>query len=445
MKKITAMILALMMALLTFAAAAAAGEASLQPDLYDLYDMSGEKPKWLGVAISAYEGILLVPTVTMPEKLSFLSISDGRNTWQAEAAAPDATETLALIVSDVETVRPSIGMCRLVDSGSDISPANCYVLTGDENMSRINRIVYSMTPVTWRGMDCLLVTMSGPAGLGSPLLTGDDRLAGIAVAEWTEGENRMLFLAPDGLYQSMSEALETFTGVNGQYGPPAGFEVTADGNVVTFNWANMQMPETKEGEALYLVVADTKNSYLTYYRIDQDTECEMVLTPGRTYSSGILASADTPDRLPDATVETVLAPAEKLTDYEFTSKICAVAEAPEDGLKDGELPVPVTEVTEELLRSGRAHFYSSTTYRVTEPIEGIPLLITLTDPDGQNYRYLSEWLYDPSYMNDDTWAVSFAETGLLGFLNESGYPKGTYVIDFYIGGKLADTCVFELK
>ena len=443
MRKITALLMAL---LIVFAAAAGAGEEeNLQPDLYDLYDVSGESPRWLGVAISAYEGILLVPTFTMPDNLSDLSITDGKNVWAAEAAAPDATETLAMIVYDVDTVKPAIGMCRLVDAGSGISPANCYVLTGDENMSRINRTVYSIMPTTWRGMSCLLVSMSGPAELGSPLLTTEGRLAGIAVAEWTEGRNRMLFLSPEGLYQSMSEALDVFTGANGLYGPPTGFEATADGNVVTFRWADMQMPETKEGEELYLVVTDTKNTYLTYYRIDQDTECTMVLTPGRTYNSGILASAGTPDRMPDSTVETVLPAAEKLTDYGFVSKVCAVAEAPEGGLKGDELPVPVTEVTEELLRSGRAYFYSSTTYQVTETIEDIPLLITLTDPNGQNYRYLSGWLYDPSYMNDDTWAVSFTDTGLLSFLNESGYPKGTYEIDFYIGGRLADSCVFELK
>ena len=75
---------------------------------------------------------------------------------------------------------------------------------------------------------------------------------------------------------------------------------------------------------------------------------------------------------------TVLPAAEKLTDYGFVSKVCAVAEAPEGGLKGDELPVPVTEVTEELLRSGRAYFYSSTTYEVTETIEGSAFQIAST-------------------------------------------------------------------
>ena len=86
--------------------------------------------------------------------------------------------------------------------------------------------------------------------------------------------------------------------------------------------------------------------------------------------------------MPDSYAVTVLPPAEKLTDYGFTSVVCAIAEAPEEGLPENGLPTPVTEVTEELLRSGRAYFYSFSTYEVPDTIEGISLLITLTDPEG---------------------------------------------------------------
>ena len=185
---------------------------------------------------------------------------------------------------------------------------------------------------------------------------------------------------------------------------------------------------------------------LTYYRIDDtETSCDMLLTPGRTYHSGIAASAETPSQVPDSYAVTVLPPAEKLTDYGFTSVVCAIAEAPEEGLPANGLPTPVTEVTEELLRSGRAYFYSSSTYEVSDTIEGISLLITLTDPEGNNYRYVSGWIYDPSYMDNDAWAVSMNDTGLLEMLNDSGYPAGTYEMAMYIGGALADSFTFELK
>ena len=107
--------------------------------------------------------------------------------------------------------------------------------------------------------------------------------------------------------------------------------------------------------------------------------------------------------------------------------------------------VPVTAVTEELLRSGRAWFYSSSSYKVAESISDISLLVTLTDPDGVNYRYESSWLYDPSYMNEDTWYLSLQETGLTSSLDQNGYPKGIYEVAFYVGGDLADQFSFELK
>ena len=48
-------------------------------------------------------------------------------------------------------------------------------------------------------------------------------------------------------------------------------------------------------------------------------------------------------------------------------------------------------------------------------------------------------------MANDAWSVPFEETGLLDMLNANGYPKGVYLLTYYIGGKLADVYTFELK
>ena len=105
----------------------------------------------------------------------------------------------------------------------------------------------------------------------------------------------------------------------------------------------------------------------------------------------------------------------------------------------------IAEVTEELLRSSRAYFYSWSTYEVTENIEGKSLLVTLTDPNGNNYRYESGWLYSPDYMAEDIWYLSLAETNLTSILNADGYPAGVYRVAFYVDGLLADEFSFELK
>ena len=106
--------------------------------------------------------------------------------------------------------------------------------------------------------------------------------------------------------------------------------------------------------------------------------------------------------------------------------------------------MPVTEVTEELLRSGRAWFYSSSSYDVEEQIDGLTLLVSRTTPAGENYRYVSGWIYDPAYEKEDTWFVSMDDTGLLDNLNQDGYPAGKYELAFYVDGKLGDAFFFEL-
>ena len=442
MKKILALLLVLLLAA-AVSAASAEEEKAPGPGLFDLYSMDGDAPLWLGTAVSPYEGILVTAATVLPAELNHLAVTDGVNVWDAEASAQDSAGICVMILYNTESQKPSAG-CFDLDAGA-ARPADCYVLTGDGHLSRINRAVYGASAITWRSAPCLLLSLSGNAAPGSPLISEDGKLAGIAVGEWAEGTDRVIFLSAEGMIQSMAESLDAFTG-QASIASPEGLEITLDTNRATFDWSGMALPERAEGEELYLIVADTMNSYLTYYRLDsEETSCSMILTPGRTYHSGVAACAEAPSMVPDSYAVTAVPPAEKLTDYHFVSNVCAFAEAPAEGLPENGLPTPVTEVTEELLRSGRAYFYSSTAYDVAASMDGITLLITLTDPNGNNYRYESGWLYDYTLRAEDTWAVSLEETGLLEMLNSDGYPAGTYEVAMYIGGALADSFTFELK
>ena len=223
-----------------------------------------------------------------------------------------------------------------------------------------------------------------------------------------------------------------------------GLEKT-DRNFVTFDWSGMTLPEKAEGENLYLVIADLANDYLNFYPAETEMRTfSALLAPGRVYVSGILASAQSPSDLPEHFEVTVVPPAQKLTEYGFHPILTAVAEMPADA-KDGDIPVPVTEVTEELLRSGNAYFYSASAYEVDGQVEGKTLLVTLTDPQGNVYRYESSWLYAPEYMKEDVWFIPLTESGLIWSLNQDGYPKGEYQMAYYVEGELADSFTFELK
>ena len=392
--------------------------------------------------MAGHGGLLVTAAGVLPEEMAHLAVTDGVNVWDAQAAADDQAGLAVMIVFDPEEKQPLIGSFELDDGSTH--PTDCCVVTGDENMSRVNRSVYSVTPMTWRGADCMVLSLSGDAAPGSPLVTPEGKLAGIAVGEYAEGSGRVIFLTAEGLVRSLAESLEALTGdISAE--PPEGLTLTMDTNLATIDWSGMTLPETAEGESLYLVIQDTMNSYWTYVPVNGDgTSVSMILTPGRTYRYSLAAYAGEPDGISFPYGEIELPEAEKMTDYGFVSRKIAIAEAPE-GMKGTDLPIPVAEVTEELLRSGDAYFYSASTYQVTERIEDISLLVTLTDPNGNNYCYQSGWLYDPEYMEDDTWAVPLDDTGLLEMLNKYGYPAGTYEVAMYIGGKLADSFTFELK
>ena len=417
----------------------------LEADLFDLFDFGGESMTWKGVAIPMSDGLLITSAANIGTESGYLAVSDGSSMWEAEDIRLDDSGVVALILYD-ETVNPPARTCyAMPDADWPRTAADLTVRSGDEMTSRLNRAVLSMSNLTWQSRDCLLLTLSDSVVPGAAVLTESGALMGMIVAEYGEGENRYVALTLDGIYQILTEEAAKEPAFNLTDNPPEGYEVRVDGNLVTFDYSKMTMEPAGENETIFLVVADSRNAYMTYFPIDEgEGYYQMVLTPGRTYVSGFIRGSDVPDDYPAQTAVTTLPEAEPLTDYNFHSVLCCLAEGPAEGMEDDELPTPVTEITEEFLRSGRAYFYSSSTYEVPEMMEET-LLITLTTPTGENLRHVSGWVYDPELGENDTWAMPMSDTGLLDLLNLDGYPKGVYELAFYVGGELGDRMLFELK
>ena len=444
MKKALVLLLALLLACAAFARAEET--AAKEPDLFDLWDCSGTEKAWLASAVPITEGVLLTSWSVIPENTDHLEVSDGKETWKVEAVMPDSTGLVATVFFEPGDRKPRWGTWSLLPFGSSVSAGSCTVRWGDEWGSRINRRVLSAAPLVLDGIRFLLLALPEQVPLGAPVLTAEGELAGIVAAYYAEGDNRVLLLPADELARVLTEASEKLGGMPGFGDAPEGFLVKADKNLVTFDWTDMVLPERTENQTLYLIVVDAQNSYLNFFPAEKEERTHtMLLTPGRVYMAGIMACESTPDRAPDRFAVVVVPPADKLTAFGFRSVVCAVAEAPEGGVTDDNPPVPVTEVTEELLRSGRAYFYSTSTYRVTENLPDNTLLVTLTDPEGGNYRYESSWIYGPEYMENDTWYIPLTDSGLLSGLDRNGYPRGVYRLDFYVNGEHADTVAFELK
>ena len=417
-----------------------------EADLFDLWDFGDESPSWVGFAVPVTEGILVTSPACLPDNTEDLVISDGKSLWEVKAVLPDGDNLLAFILFDPADKPARYGEYVFLPYGESADVSSCYIRYGDAMNSRINRAVLSAEQLYWKGHNCYLLSLSDPVPLGSPLVTSDGMLAAIVTAEWAEGLNRVLALPMEEVAGSLIGVAGLVKNLPPWQDAPEGLVVTLDKNLATIDWKEMVLPEKTAGEKIYLVIADTGNRYLNYYPAETK-ECSLttLLTPGRLYLAGIVVSDHVPDMLPNQFTVISVPQVKKLTEYHFRPVLTAIAEAPESGLKNGELPVPVTEVTRDLLQSGRAYFYSHTTYEVTKEIGNCTLLVTITDPDGMNYRWESSWIYSPDYMEKDIWSVSLKESGLITALEENGYEAGWYRMAFYVDGSLADSFDFYLK
>ena len=440
MKKRMAFLTALVM-LLTMTAAF--GETAGTPDLYDMYIWKENGRQWVCTAVPIIEGVAVVSAPGLPDSLNGAEIWDGKAFRAVDTVLTVADRTLSVLLFETDGEVPGIAPYDFLEAGKALRTGELLVRSGDWLQSRINRAVYDAASITWKGRDALLLTLSGDTTPGAPLITAEGLLAGIVVAEYAEGFNRYVALTIGEVTNSLQEAAALLEYEDAD-NRPEGYAVVTDRNLVTFDWSGVTLPERAEGETLYHIVADSESSYLTYIEVSENmTQQTMLLTPGRIYLSGLGVYTKLPDDMPEQLAVTVLPAAEPMTDYQFRSKVLAIAELPADA-PDGTMPTAMDEVSETLLRSGRACIYSLSSYVVDSVLNDSTLLITLTAPDGSNYRYESGWVYDPSYMSEDEWYVTLEDTGLLEMLNQSGYPEGVYTLDMYIDGKLADSASFQL-
>ena len=417
-------------------------EEEKQADLFSLWETNGENRTWIAAAVPFSEGVLITSPGELPESPEQITVSDGENFWETKAVIPDRTGMIALVFYDREDKTVNRGTWPLMPWGMSVPSASCTVRYADQEGRLNNCEVLAAEDIRMQERRFLLLTLTEPVQPGSAVLTGDGYLAGVVTAEWAEGINRVLALPAEEIAGSLQEAAALLNNLPEWGKAPEGLNVTMEKNRVTIDWRNMTLPEKAEGETLYMVLLDTGNNYLNFYPAEtSERTFSTTLTPGRFYAVGPVASAGKPDDIPEMFTTFAVPQAQQLTDYGFHSVLTAIAEAPEEG----ETPVPVTEVTEVMLRSGRAYFYSHSAYEVTETVEGKTLLVTLTDPDGVNYIYRSSWVYMPEYMTEDIWYVPLKETGLTDALDRNGYPAGIYRMAYYVDGDLADEFEFELK
>ncbi len=445
MRKVTALLTALIL-FLTAASAHAQddGTENIQYGVFDLYDMNGESAVWTGVGIPVLPGLVILPEVNMPENRDGLMLMDDSGMWDAEIIIPIEGTHVAFISFDAETTVPKISPWPMMTIPGLPDPNLIFVYHTNASGDRIFRPASAVTTLTWEGMDCMTLTLSGSVQPGDPVLTEGNELAGMILAECSEGVNRYIALTVTGIYSLVKHLSDVVGDLSKGMEAPEGFTVTLEKNRVRFDWSKVSLTPT-EGMNLYLVVADAENDYLNFGPADTgETSGTMLLTPGRTYLSGLLESEKEPEELPKGLTVTELPAAEQLTAHGFTAvKTALVRSESGDPLSD-KAPVTLETVTAEDVKNGYVFFYSHSAYDVEEETEDT-LLISMVTPDGMDYRYVSGWIYSPSYEQADIWVTSMKDLGFADVLENKNYMAGEYRISYYVGGELADSFAFVIQ
>ena len=235
-----ALIIALTIALAAPAVPAAAEETPpAGADLFDLYIYEGDGMTRVGCAAPLMDGILV--TAATVGRRDGLAVSDGRAAWDAELAYTEKNGLLTVVFYDSGEHAPALGNYQLPPFGEALTGDSLHVRGGDDEGSRINRAVRHVSVIPWMGTECLLLNLSGPAEIGSAVLTDQGELAGILAAQYAEGENRYIAMTAESIYRAAAEAAENLQSLDLTASGPEGYTVTAEENLVTFDWSGMEM------------------------------------------------------------------------------------------------------------------------------------------------------------------------------------------------------------
>ena len=200
MKKLLALLLALTM-LIT--AGTVFAETGGTPDLYDLYDPTGNGRTWVGTAIPITDGVAITSPIGMPETVKDLEIWDGTNYRKISETLSTADGKVLVLLHETDGAKPGIPAFDFVEYGVSVPAGELLVRSGDWMRSRVNRAVYDLTPITWNNREAMVMTLSGDTAIGSPLITADGRLAGMITAEYAEGVNRYVALSISEITRSL--------------------------------------------------------------------------------------------------------------------------------------------------------------------------------------------------------------------------------------------------
>lgn len=292
------------------------------------------------------------------------------------------------------------------------------------------------------GSDYALVYTAQQAMLpGGILLDENGAVCGVTLAAYGEGINRYVAVADQAL-----------VGLQYDVSWVSGFAVEQEQGLLRVDWSGCDLACGREDCVISLFVQDTQNPYFTYYIVEEGTQAELLLPPGRSYQLWLQHShgeAQPNMVFPEKCAALAELPAPgsfTLYDYETAAMhLSAVPAAQADEADNTYLP-PMENVTAETLLDPESaiFFQVRSTYAVDQQEDSL-LVIALTTPEGYSFYTEGQFLFQPELQQQDDWNVNMTDL-LDTYVTYCGQmASGSYTISYYLDGELGAQLCFTLE
>ncbi|MDO4484269.1 MAG: hypothetical protein Q4C54_07530 [Clostridia bacterium] len=294
----------------------------------------------------------------------------------------------------------------------------------------------------------LLLTENELSGLGSAVLSERGEVVGVIVSQWAG--DRAYVMAP--LKQMPADLLalrgtdtpqwQQMDAATSSVLKP--LEVRATATSLNISW-NPDMVDTR---LVRIWITNIENSFTSVIHAMADKGTAEVEVPEGIYAvcafkEDEIAADQTEPETEDIQFVRVECPG-AYTDYEYRDKVDIIALDSDVTPDENTAAVPVKDCTDIVGDEGKTLYLRVLSmYRVEEEIT-LPLMITLTAPDGQVYFHSARFIFVPSIQDNDVWYDNITQL-MDDCRRMSGLKEGTYTVRYYIDGRRCGQAEIEIK
>lgn len=477
MKKWTALLCALTLLL---AAMPALGEAASPYEcLLAVYDRTGEGDHFLGMAVCC-DGHLLIPAQAFATASEPYLAGAG---YTLEISSIQSGGPIAVITPKTDEPLPSLTAAPCVAG----EPVMLLAVTPD-GMSRMTGS--ALSPVTVDGTVCYLTDSTGPAPLGTAVLSAEGALVGLIGAMWGEGHNTYLVLpVADAPSAASPASIQDDSLVNnkqpGGKSPADGSDAptddaapaseatpdsgdaasenwlspltaTAHGHWITVDWSHCDLSKAGPDSQVVVYIEDADNLYYSWLADSAAVgSMEVPAVPGRFYTIGARLFDSMPEDddalrilgLPAGTSVAVDTPeAKPFNRYGYRDTELFLGTLPAGMSEDAAMLLqaePIPSTLDALRQEGKDVYLQATSkYRVKRDQE-CNMMVTLTTPENCVYHLEGLFLFIDGLSDGDVWNCNLQPLLDLYAEHNGGMSRGEYTVRYYFEGTLVNTLVFH--